>query len=236
MGKQLGCQCLAGRNKTCFAFCLCREYSSPRGRWTFRQAALSQLLDVSKVHIIIIITDIYIGFSNGRIFCLFCTFARKTTVKKTFAITWILMSVQNLNFMYIYLLFTKNILNAVEFVCFSFFLKNYTNFEVYLKKRYITQYQGTIINITGFCSIALLIIFMCLYSPAPALLFWCAWELWRQTAAYCRSSVQIVRWSCFQNGKWSSHCSSRESSKSPEFLPSVLLWNDEYSGLQFCAS
>lgn len=42
-------------------------------------------------------------------------------LKKTFAITWILMSVQNLNFMYIYLLFTKNILNAVEFVCFSFF-------------------------------------------------------------------------------------------------------------------
>lgn len=123
MGKQLGCQCLAGRNKTCFAVCLCREYSGPRGRWTFRQAALSQLLDVSKVHIIIIITDIYIGFSNGRIFCLFCTFARKTTVKKTFAITWILMSVQNLNFMYIYLLFTKNILNAVEFVCFSFFWK-----------------------------------------------------------------------------------------------------------------
>lgn len=39
------------------------------------------------------------------------------------------MSVQNLNFMYIYLLFTKNILNAVEFVCFSFFLKNYSNFE-----------------------------------------------------------------------------------------------------------
>lgn len=56
MGKQLGCQCLAGRNKTCFAVCLCREYSGPRGRWTFRQAALSQLLDVSKVHIIIIIT------------------------------------------------------------------------------------------------------------------------------------------------------------------------------------
>lgn len=111
--------------------------------------------------------DIYIGFSNGRIFCLFCTFARKT--KKTFAITWILMSVQNLNFMYIYLLFTKNILNAVEFVCFSFFfLKNYTNFEVDLKKRYITQYQGTIINKTGFCSIALLIIFMCLYASQPS--------------------------------------------------------------------
>lgn len=235
MGKQLGCQCLAGRNKTCFAVCLCREYSGPRGRWTFRQAALSQLLDVSSSHYHHHNWHLH-WFQQWENFLSFLYFCKKNYGKKTFAITWILMSVQNLNFMHIYLLFTKNILNAVEFVCFSFFLKNYTNFEVYLKKRYITQYQGTIINKTGFCSIALLIIFMCLYSPAPALLFWCAWELWRQTAAYCRSSVQIVRWSCFQNGKWSSHCSSRESSKSPEFLPSVLLWNDEYSGLQFCAS
>lgn len=120
MGKQLGCQCLAGRNKTCFAFCLCREYSGPRGRWTFRQAALSQLLDVSKVHIIIIITLTFTLVSAMGEFSVFFVLLQEK-LKKTFAITWILMSVQNLNFMYIYLLFTKNILNAVEFVCFSFF-------------------------------------------------------------------------------------------------------------------
>lgn len=122
MGKQLGCQCLAGRNKTCFAVCLCREYSGPRGRWTFRQAALSQLLDVSSSHYHHHNWHLH-WFQQWENFLSFLYFCKKNYGKKTFAITWILMSVQNLNFMYIYLLFTKNILNAVEFVCFSFFWK-----------------------------------------------------------------------------------------------------------------
>lgn len=48
-------------------------------------------------------------------FSVFFVLLQEKLKKKTFAITWILMSVQNLNFMYIYLLFTKNILNAVDY-------------------------------------------------------------------------------------------------------------------------